>query len=71
MRVKTLIAASAIALTSVSAATAGGMSEPVVEAPVVVVEENTGSMGSMGGSAPLLIGLGILAVAAAVAANND
>lgn len=71
MRIKTtLVAASALALAAVSA-TAGGYEAPVVEAPVIVEEAAGSSVGSMGGMTPLLIGLGVLAVAAALADDGD
>lgn len=69
MRVKnTIAAAAALSLAAVSA-TAGGYDAEVVEAPVVVpapVAAPAGSLGSIGGAAPLLIALGVIAVAAAV-----
>lgn len=71
MRVKTIASAAALSLAAVSA-TAGGYTAPVMEAPVIVpAPQATGSLGSMGGVTPLLIALGVLAVAAAVASKNN
>lgn len=66
MRINTMIAAAAASLAAVSA-TAGGFTAEVIE-PVVVVPEPvaTGSVGSMGGITPLLIALGVIAVAVAL-----
>lgn len=69
MRVKTIAAAATLSVAAVSA-TAGGYTAPVVAAPVVVpAPVETGSMGSMGGATPLLIALGVLGVAAAIASK--
>lgn len=70
MRIKnTLIAAAALAVAAVSV-NAGGFNAEVIEAPVIVAEPvATGSLGSMGGMTPLLIALGVLAVAAAVSSR--
>lgn len=61
---KTLIASAAASLAAFSA-TAGGFTAEVIE-PVAVPVVETGSAGSMGGIAPLLIALGVIAVAVAI-----
>ena len=62
------VAATAAALAMGTAASAGGMAEPVMEmAPVVVVEDAQGSSSSAG----LIIPLILIALIAAAASSSD
>lgn len=61
------IAAAALAV-SATTSFAGGYSEPVIEAPVVVEEAAGSSAGSLGGSTALLL-LGALGLAVALNSN--
>lgn len=70
---QTFALASALAVSGV-AATAGGLSDEVVEAPIVVVEEPApmmaGSLGSLGGASVAAIA-GLLIVAALAASSGS
>lgn len=65
---KSIALAAALSLAATTAF-AGSLAEPVVEAPVAEAEEGSSSAGSSGGGIliPLLV---ILAIGAAVAAND-
>ncbi|GAA3859989.1 hypothetical protein [Celeribacter arenosi] len=65
---KKVIYAATLALATVSAAHAGGYSEPVIE-EIPVIEES-GSSGSLGGNALLLL-LGVAALAVALNSSDD
>lgn len=65
----TTFALAAAVITSTSAAVSAGGLAPVEVAPTVFVEEDEGSMGSLGGAAPLLLLL--LVGGAAIALSDD
>lgn len=71
MKMKSVLVAAALGL-SASTAMAGGLENEVVETPVtpIVVDEPTGSMGSLGGNSGVLVGLGALLVVGALASSG-
>ncbi|WP_439153630.1 hypothetical protein [Yoonia sp.] len=68
MRLTTTLAAAAFAVSGV-AANAGGLSPEVMEAPVVVVEEEMAPAGSSVNSTYVILGV-LAALLIAAAANN-
>lgn len=62
---KKVALASVLAIATASASFAGGYSEPVIEAPVIVEEASTSSIGSPLATAALVaLGVGLIALAA-------
>lgn len=71
MTMKSVLVAGVLAA-SASTAMAGGLEDEVIETPVtpIVVEEPTGSMGSLGGNSGVLVGLGALLLVGALASSG-
>jgi len=71
MMMKSVVVAGTVALTA-STALAGGLGDEVVETPVtpIVVDEPTGSMGSLGGNSGVLVGLGALLLVGALSSSG-
>ena len=68
-QIVTGLAAVAVLASTSFAAMAGGVAAPIIEPTVFVEPEADGSMGSLGGVAPLL--LGALLIGAIVIASDD
>lgn len=71
MTMKSVLVAGVLAATA-STAMAGGLDDEEIETPVtpIVIDEPTGSMGSLGGNSGVLIGLGALLVVGALASSG-
>jgi len=71
MTMKSVLVAGVLAV-SASSAMAGGLEDEAIETPVtpIVVDEPTGSMGSLGSNSGVLLGLGALLVVGALASSG-
>lgn len=70
MRLTTTIAAAAVFAVSAVSANAGGLSEPVMDTPTVMME-TPAPAGSSISSGYIVLGLLVALVAAAASQNND